>query len=61
MTSGMRREGQLPIRDLKLIDGTMAELAEVMGLTISDYDTVDAAEPEPSGAVRATAALSEYR
>jgi uncharacterized membrane protein YgaE (UPF0421/DUF939 family) len=27
--------GQLPIRDLKLIDATMAELAELMGLTVA--------------------------
>jgi uncharacterized membrane protein YccC len=32
-------EGQLAIRDLKLIDGTMAGVAEIMGLTITDYDT----------------------
>ena len=31
--------GQLAIRDLKLIDGTMARMAEVMGLSIADYDT----------------------
>jgi uncharacterized membrane protein YgaE (UPF0421/DUF939 family) len=28
--------GQLPIRDLKLIDATMAEMAELMGLSITD-------------------------
>jgi hypothetical protein len=27
---------QLPIRDLKLIDATMAEMAQPMGLTIAD-------------------------
>jgi hypothetical protein len=32
--------GQLAIRDLKLIDGTMAKLAEVVGLRVTDYDTV---------------------
>jgi uncharacterized membrane protein YgaE (UPF0421/DUF939 family) len=33
-------QGQLAIRDLKLIDGAMARLAEVLGLRITDYDTV---------------------
>jgi hypothetical protein len=33
---------QLAIRDLKLIDGTMARVAEVLGLAITDYDTVGA-------------------
>jgi uncharacterized membrane protein YgaE (UPF0421/DUF939 family) len=32
-------EGQLAIRDLKLIDGAMARMAELMGLRITDYDT----------------------
>jgi uncharacterized membrane protein YgaE (UPF0421/DUF939 family) len=31
--------GQLAIRDLKLIDGAMARTAEVIGLSIADYDT----------------------
>jgi hypothetical protein len=33
-------EGQLAIRDLKLIDGAMAKMAEVIGLRVTDYDTV---------------------
>jgi uncharacterized membrane protein YccC len=33
-------EGQLAIRDLKLLDGTMAKMAEVLGLRVTDYDTV---------------------
>jgi hypothetical protein len=33
-------KGQLAIRDLKLIDGSMAGLAEDMGLSVTDYDTV---------------------
>jgi hypothetical protein len=33
-------EGQLAIRDLKLIDGAMAKLAELAGLPVTDYDTV---------------------
>ena len=35
--------GQLPIRDLKLIDATTAEMAELMGLTITDNDTIGTA------------------
>jgi uncharacterized membrane protein YccC len=35
--------GQLPIRDLQLIDGTMADMAELMGLQISDCDTIGTA------------------
>ena len=31
---------QLAVRDLKLIDGAMAGLAEQMGLKINDFDTV---------------------
>jgi uncharacterized membrane protein YccC len=34
---------QLPVRDVKLIDATMAEMAQLMGLSISDYDTVGTA------------------
>jgi uncharacterized membrane protein YgaE (UPF0421/DUF939 family) len=41
---------QLAIRDLKLIDGTMAELAEAMGLAITDYDTVRAGPVSPAAA-----------
>jgi len=33
-------EGPLAIRDLKLIDGAMAKLAELSGLPVTDYDTV---------------------
>jgi predicted DsbA family dithiol-disulfide isomerase len=32
--------GQLAIRDLKLIDGTMASMAEALGLGVTDFDTV---------------------
>jgi hypothetical protein len=31
---------RLAVRDLMLIDGAMARTAEVMGLAITDYDTV---------------------
>jgi uncharacterized membrane protein YgaE (UPF0421/DUF939 family) len=41
--SGTAGPAQLVIRDLKLIDGTMARLAEDIGLTITDYDTTPAA------------------
>jgi hypothetical protein len=37
---GIAHPVQLAIRDLKLIDGTMARMAEGMGLAITDYDTV---------------------
>jgi len=40
--SGIAHPVHLAIRDLKLIDGTMARLAEVLGLAITDYDTVAA-------------------
>jgi hypothetical protein len=33
-------EGQLAIRDLKLIDGAMAKLAALADLTVTDFDTV---------------------
>ena len=33
-------EGELAIRDLKLIDGVMAKLAEMAGLPVTDFDTV---------------------
>jgi uncharacterized membrane protein YgaE (UPF0421/DUF939 family) len=36
-------DGQLPIRDLKLIDATMADMAELMGLAVTNYDTVGTA------------------
>jgi hypothetical protein len=32
--------GRLAIRDLKLKDGTMADMAEIMAVNITDYDTV---------------------
>jgi uncharacterized membrane protein YccC len=34
---------QLAVRDLKLIDGTMATFAQARGIDVTDYDTVDAA------------------
>jgi hypothetical protein len=40
--SGTVRPTQLAIRDLQLIDGTMAQMAEALGLAITDYDTVPA-------------------
>lgn len=40
---------QLAIRDFKLIDGTMARLAEILGLSITDYDTVPAATGSAGG------------
>ena len=31
---------QLAVRDLMLIDGAMARMADIMGLAITDFDTV---------------------
>lgn len=39
-TAGVTAAGRLAIRDLKLIDGAMARLAEVLGIPVTDYDTV---------------------
>jgi hypothetical protein len=47
--SGTVGPAQLAIRDLKLIDGTMARMAEVLGLTMTDYDTVPAGSVSPGG------------
>ncbi|HEX6521414.1 MAG TPA: carboxypeptidase regulatory-like domain-containing protein [Streptosporangiaceae bacterium] len=49
--SGIAHPAQLAIRDLKLIDGTMARMAERLGLAITDYDTVSA-RPVSPGDVR---------
>jgi hypothetical protein len=35
--------GQLAVRDFMLIDGAMARMAEIMGLVITDFDTVGVA------------------
>ena len=47
--SGIAGPVQLAIRDLKLIDGTMARMAGVLGLSITDYDTVPAGPGSPGG------------
>jgi uncharacterized membrane protein YgaE (UPF0421/DUF939 family) len=47
--SGTAGPAHLAIRDLKLIDGTMARMAEILGLTITDYDTVPAASGSAGG------------
>jgi uncharacterized membrane protein YgaE (UPF0421/DUF939 family) len=47
---GTVRPAQLAIRDLKLIDGTMARLAEAIGLAITNYDTVPAGADGSGGA-----------
>jgi hypothetical protein len=36
---------RLVVRDLMLIDGAMARMAEVMGLSITDFDTVGVTAP----------------
>ena len=40
--SAIASPAQLAIRDLKLIDGTFAQMAEALGLPIADYDTAPA-------------------
>ncbi|HYZ55551.1 MAG TPA: carboxypeptidase regulatory-like domain-containing protein [Streptosporangiaceae bacterium] len=47
--SGIVGPAQLAIRDLKLIDGTMAGMAEALGLSITDYDTVPAGSGSSGG------------
>jgi uncharacterized membrane protein YgaE (UPF0421/DUF939 family) len=39
--------GSLALRDLKLVDGTMARLAELMSLRIADYDTGTGSTSQP--------------
>jgi hypothetical protein len=50
--SGIAGRQQFAVRDLKLIDGAMAQMAELLGLSITDYDTV----PVGSGSSGSTAA-----
>ena len=38
----------LALRDLRAIDGALAELAEVLGLDITSYDTGPTGDPVPS-------------
>jgi uncharacterized membrane protein YgaE (UPF0421/DUF939 family) len=49
--SAIASPAQLAIRDLMLIDGTFARMAEALGLPIADYDTVPGA-PAASGGRR---------
>jgi uncharacterized membrane protein YccC len=55
--SGVIGPAQLAVGDLKLIDGTMARMAELLGLAITDYDTVPAGSgcPEHGGIIRTAA------
>jgi uncharacterized membrane protein YgaE (UPF0421/DUF939 family) len=46
--SAIASPAQLAIRDLKLVDGTFAQMAEVLGLPVADYD----AAPAASGGMR---------
>jgi hypothetical protein len=50
--SGIAGPQLFAVRDLKLIDGAMAQMAELLGLSITDYDTV----PVGSGSSGSTAA-----
>jgi hypothetical protein len=40
----------LALRDLRLIDGALAELATALGMDITSYDTGPAGDPAPSAA-----------
>jgi hypothetical protein len=40
--------GHLALRDLRLIDGALAELAGALGMDIVSYDTGPAGDPVPS-------------
>jgi hypothetical protein len=44
---GSSGEGRLAVRDLRLLDGARAELARVLGMDITSYDTGPAADPSP--------------
>jgi dihydrofolate synthase/folylpolyglutamate synthase len=46
--SGIAHPAQLAIRDLMLIDGTMAQIAERLGLPVTDYDTVPRGPTNPA-------------
>jgi hypothetical protein len=63
--SDIASPAQLAIRDLMLIDGTFAELAEALGLALADYDTGTVsdnakarADIEPAAATRHVVRLS---
>jgi len=43
-------KADLALRDLRLIDGALAELAAAMGVDITSYDTGPAGDPAPSAA-----------
>jgi uncharacterized membrane protein YgaE (UPF0421/DUF939 family) len=47
--SGIAHPAQLAIHDLILIDGTMAQIAERLGLPVTDYDTVSPGPANPGG------------
>ena len=40
---------EFALRDFKLLDGTMARMAELMGLGITDFDTVLSSRADPEG------------
>jgi hypothetical protein len=42
---GSDGEGRLAVRDLRFLDGALAELARVLGMDITSYDTGPAADP----------------
>ncbi len=49
--------GPLVLRDLKLIDGAMAGIAEVIGLSITDHDTVAIGQGRRPGQLRSARVL----
>jgi hypothetical protein len=49
--SGTAGPAHLAIRDLKLIDATMAQLAETLGLAITNYDTAPATPRSADGSL----------
>jgi uncharacterized membrane protein YgaE (UPF0421/DUF939 family) len=48
-SSGIAHPARLAILDLMLIDGTMAQIAERLGLPVTDYDTVPPGPAIPGG------------
>jgi len=53
--------GYLALRDLRLIDGALAELAEALGVDITSYDTGPASNPVPSAGRPAQPSLLQVR
>ena len=52
---------EFALRDFKLLDGTMARMAELMGLRITDYDTENALTGRPGAERRTSVGHRPYR